>query len=214
MNPNCFSKEEIPLENNQRTFSPIFNHFGMKKIWVLLMALTLTVGLSAQDASSDQTASKDNKMRAKEQRVALIQQQYIATSGMLDSMNFVLEATSLRNSRGSYSIVPSQLNFIMVDSSKAIIQVGSYTRMGANGVGGVTAKGSVSNWKLDKNDKRKSFTVSLSVMSPIGMYDVVMYISADGTASATLSGLQPGQLYFNGRVVPLTQSRVWEGRSI
>ena len=133
---------------------------------------------------------------------------------MLDSMQFVLEANTLRDVRGNIVNVTSNLNFIMMDSSLSVIQIGSNNRLGANGVGGVTAKGSVSKLNVTKNDKQKSFTVSWSLMSPIGMYDVTMFVSANGTASATLSGITPGRLYFDGNLVPLTQSKVYEGRSL
>jgi len=184
------------------------NKAKMKKIVIFMIsALVITGGIFAQD-------KKDDKAAKKEQRKANIAGEYALTSAMLDSMQFVLEANTLRDVRGNVSNVSSTLNFIMVDSSTSVIQIGSNTRIGANGVGGVTAKGSVSKWQVSKNDKQKSFTVSWTLMSSIGIYDVTMFVSADGTANATLSGITPGRLYFDGNLVRLSQSRVYQGRSL
>jgi hypothetical protein len=208
MNPKCFSKERNPLDNKRWVLRHLI---GYRQIWLLISTMVFTMGLSAQDASSDKAKIKEDKAKQKELR---LQQEYTTTCGMLDSMNFVLEANTLRNARGDLAQVSSNLNFIMVDSTMAIVQIGSNFSMGANGVGGVTAKGSVSAWKVVKNEKRKSFNVNFSLMSPIGMYDVIMFISADGRASATLSGLSPGRLTFDGQLIPLSQSRVFKGRSL
>jgi hypothetical protein len=186
----------------------------MKKIGILITALVLACGLSANNFSADKQYSKESRSKHKEQKNADVEKQYKATANMLDSMSFVLEANTLRNQIGNMLQVSSTLNFIMVDSAQAVIQVGNNTRIGANGVGGVTAKGRISDWKLIKNDKRKTFTLSMSVMTPIGFYDVIMYVSADGNATAILSGLGPGKLTYDGQLKPLAESRVYEGRSL
>jgi uncharacterized protein YdeI (BOF family) len=183
-------------------------NINMKKIVILMiLVLAIAVGTFAQD-------NKESKETKKEQKKAVLDGEYAATSAMLDSMQFVLEANMLRDARGNLANVTSNLNFIMVDSSTSVIQIGSNSSLGSNGVGGTTAKGSVSKWKVDKNDKKKSFTVSWTLMSSIGIYDVIIFVSADGTANATLSGITPGRLYFDGTIVPLAKSRVYEGRSL
>jgi len=176
-----------------------------------MMSLVITGVIFAQDAPVDKKAHRAAK---KELKNAKIQKQYEAMSSLLDSMAFVLEANTLSYPSGTFVNVPSNLNFIMVDSITGVIQVGSNHRIGANGVGGVTAKGNISRWKLSKNDKNKSFGVTFSLMSSIGIYDVTMYISSDGTANATLTGITPGQLYFKGRILNFAESRVYEGHSI
>jgi len=186
----------------------------MKKLGIFLTAIVLASGLLAQDFSANNQSSKDKRARLKEQRNAEIAMEYAATSNMLDSMSFVLEAYNLRDEWGHLVTVPSNLNFIMVDSTKSVIQIGSNTRLGANGVGGVTAKGTVSNWKLIKEEKHKSFTLFMTVSTPIGIYDVSMFINADGNVTATISGINPGKLIYEGALVPLANSRVFEGQSI
>jgi hypothetical protein len=174
----------------------------MKKSGLLIMAFMFTCGLLLQ------AQNKDEQRKAKEDA------EYKTTSNMLDSMSFVLEAYTLRDQWGNIANVSSSLNFIRVDSTQAVMQIGSNSRIGPNGVGGVTAKGRVSKWKLDKNEKRKSFTLNFTVISPIGIYDILMFINSNGNATATISGLDPGKLIYNGNLVPLSQSRVYEGQSL
>ena len=86
--------------------------------------------------------------------------------------------------------------------------------MGANGVGGVTAKGKIVRWKVKKNEKNKTFNVSMGVSTPIGSYDVDFSISPTGNATAWLTGIYGGRLTFEGDLVPIEESGVYEGWSI
>lgn len=185
----------------------------MKKTGILTIILIFAAGLSVSAAAADKngTIKHDTVNEKKNNKTEL---EYKATTNMLDSMSFVLEAYNLRDAWGNMAIVPSTLNFIMVDSSIAVIQIGSNSRIGPNGVGGVTAKGTVSGWRLQKNSKHKSFTVFMTITTPIGIYDVNMFVSANGKATATISGLSRGKLIYDGDLVPLSESRVYEGRSL
>jgi len=136
MNPKCFS-----TENNQWVLVTLHHLIGMKSIWILITSLALSGVLSAQEGSSELASSKENKLNLKE--VVFSQQKSSTISNLLESRNFVFEANNLRTSGGRSSRVPSEINFIMVDSSMATIQIGSYNKQGINGLGGVTLKGSI-----------------------------------------------------------------------
>jgi hypothetical protein len=133
---------------------------------------------------------------------------------MLDSMRFVLEANYLSNQRGNRRIVPSNLNFVTVDSVYSVLQVGSGNGIGVNGVGGITLEGKVNAWKLVKDSVRKSFWVSWNINTNLGHYDITMNVSASGNATATISGLQAGKLNYDGTLVRLSETRVYQGRAL
>ena len=78
---------------------------------------------------------------------------------------------------------------------------------------GVTAKGLISGWKLTDNQKRKTFNLSFTVLTNIGVYDLLFYIGSPEYATARLTGLSAGQLTFEGKLVPYTESSVFEGQS-
>ena len=51
-------------------------------------------------------------------------------------------------------------------------------------------------------------------MTPIGIYDLNFTIMPGGQATALLTGTGSGRLTFNGRLVSVIDSSVYEGRSI
>ncbi len=104
------------------------------------------------------------------------------------------------------------VNFIKVNSPDAVLQTGSNVSYGYNGVGGVTAEGSIQNWKIDKNLKNLSYSVQFSINTSIGPYDVFMIINADNNATARISGLGPGTLKWDGQIEAPYNSRIFKGQ--
>ena len=192
--------EQILLQSLKR------KGIGMKKIiFILFMAIT-TTGLVAQEVHS-------TSMTKKEKRQAEQEQQYQLNRQMLENRNFVLEADYLENKYGHRFLVNSTINFVAVDSATAVIQVGSDYRPGKNGVGGVTAKGSITHWALKEDTKHKTFYLTVNVMSSIGIFDVRFTIDSNGHTTALLTGMGPGRLTFDGNLVPHSQSSTYEGQS-
>ena len=166
-------------------------------------------GIYAQEKTNDKKAARQEK-----RKVAMEAQSQL-TQAMLDNKNFVLETDFLQNSYGDRVPVNSTLNFVKVDSSTAVIQIGSDYGMGANGVGGVTAKGKITNWNLKENAKKNSYSLSMSVMTPIGIYDLQFLISpSSGQATARLTGMRSGSLTFDGKMVPTEMASIYEGTSL
>ncbi len=180
----------------------------MKKV-VLMLVMALSAGLIFAQGKDD-----NSTMTKKEKRKAETEQQYQKTKQMLEDKNFVLESDYLQDRYGNRVIVNSTINFIAVDSATAVIQVGSNYRMGPNGVGGITAKGRITNWDLKEDPKHSTFNISMNVMTTIGIYDVNFSIGASGQATARLTGLRAGQLTFDGDLVPTGDSSVYEGQSL
>ena len=183
----------------------------MKSIVIMILILSLAGGLSAQENAKSRQALREER---KAHRDSVENSNYQLTSNMIDSMNFVLEANYLANQVGYRVPVTSDLNFIMVDSTRAVIQTGRLSGIGYNGVGGVTAKGTISGWKVKKDKKNKSFYITMNVMSNIGIYDIFINVASSGQATARLSGLWPGQLVWDGYLVPIEQTRTYEGQSL
>jgi hypothetical protein len=185
----------------------------MRTIIIAISALFLVIGIPAQEIKKDSLSKKEIRALKKQKKDAELKILYDSTSQVLDNRQFVLEADFLDNLKGRRINVLSSLNFIQVDTTYSVIQIGSNNGIGYNGVGGITAEGKISNWKMEKNDKNKSIQVSMTVMTNIGIYDVFMDISADGDASAVISGLRPGRLRYDGKIVPLDESSVFKGHT-
>lgn len=142
-----------------------------------------------------------------------MERQFLDTWQLLNGKRFVLEAQYLSGKMGDRKPVVPVLNFISVDSANAVIQVGSPQLVGYNGVGGITGEGKVTQWKLMKNEKRKNFTVFLTINSNIGIFNIQMSIDYSGYASASMTGLTSFMLTFDGMLVSREESVIFKGQS-
>lgn len=172
-------------------------------VWVLMSLVAVA-----------QTTTEVHPMTKKEKRKAQLEADFKATQHLLENKQFVLEADFLQDRYGNRAFVSSTINFVAVDSMEAVIQIGSNYRIGPNGVGGVTAKGRITKWELEPDYKRKTFALEMNVMTSIGIYDLRFTIGPSGNAKALLTGLRAGNLTFDGTVVSMEESRVFEGHSI
>ena len=105
------------------------------------------------------------------------------------------------------------LNFIKLDESTGILQTGSNFSMGYNGVGGVTAEGNIGRWKIYKDVKNLNFRLQFSLYTNIGTYDVSMSVGSDARARATITGLTPGRLTWEGHLETVENARVYKGQN-
>lgn len=178
----------------------------MKTNLIFIAALLFMGGLSAQER---------NKTReTKEGKAIRVESEYQSMSKLIDDKAFILEADFRSDQHGFRFPISSMINFIRVDSSTAVIQTGSNHGLGANGVGGLTAEGRILKWKVSKDSKRKTFFISMNVLTSLGSYDIFINVSASGNASATLSGTTSGKLIYQGRLLSLPESKAYQGNSI
>ncbi len=173
---------------------------------ILSGILAISVITGAQDAKQDKQSRKEAK---KAQRAA----DFNSLDSLLNFRAYVLEANYLKGKYGDIVPVTSNLNFIRVTGYSGVLQTGSDTRMGSNNVGGVTAEGSLDNYKIDKDLKNMSFTVTFHLLTNIGNFDILMNVTADNNATATISGNTSGRLTWTGRLVSLKKSKVFKGQN-
>ncbi len=181
----------------------------MKKI-AITISLLFSFVLSGPIYSQNTTHDKETRKQKKKEQ---IQKDFEHTRSLLESKQFVLEADWLGNQYGERVPVTSLINFIMVDSSDAVVQIGSNYGFGNNGVGGVTANGPLTTWELNSNAKKNYFNLRMIIMSNIGTYDILMNISADGHATAIMTGIGRGKLTYTGNIIPIQDSYVFQGHS-
>ena len=136
------------------------------------------------------------------------------TKYLIDTRRFILIANYIGNNRGNRIPVSSTINFLKIDTSHCVIQIGSLNGIGYNGVGGVTAEGRISKYKLTKNKKGDSYTMRMTANTIIGTYDIVIFVNAFGNADANITGITSGALRYYGRIIPIENSNVYQGRSL
>ena len=184
----------------------------MKTISIKTVSLFILLGLLGFSASGYSQDRKLTRQERKEVRKTELQMNYYILYSLLNVRAFVLQPDYLQNIYGERVPVTSNLNFIKVDRSTGILQTGSLYDFGSNGVGSVTAEGTIDSWQIFKNDKKLSYVVHFSLSTNIGHYDVMLNVSFNTRATATINGLYPGKLTWDGGLVTIDNSRVFKGQ--
>jgi len=192
------------------------------KTKIFLITIVLILGnigfISGQDGRASKADIKEQrtyeKQKQREARDKEREENIEMTSQMVKLHRFVLEADYLSNKYGVRIPVSSDINFIMVDSTDAVLQTGSAFNVGFNGVGGETVSGRITKFDYKMTGKNKdSYSIQMVVLSPIGVYDISLLINPEGYADANLRGNWSGQLNYHGRLVPLGLSKVYTGHT-
>ncbi len=192
------------------------------KTRILLITATLIFGnisfISGQDGRASKADIKEQrayeKQKQREAREIEREKNIEMTSQMVKLHRFVLEADYLSNKYGTRIPVSRNINFIIVDSTDAVLQTGSAYTVGFNGVGGETVSGRITKFDYGMTGKKKdSFSIRMVVLSPVGVYDITLLINPEGYADASLRGNWSGQLNYHGRLVPLGLSKVYTGHT-
>ena len=174
-----------------------------------LFLLTALLLISAPGYSQDKKLSRQER---KELRQAEMTANFNFLNDLVQSRRFVIEADYLENKYGDKVPVSPMINFIMVNSSDGVLQTGSNFRIGYNGVGGVTAEGTIGDFEFEKNFKNLSYTVKFDILTNLGAYDIIMTVYSDFRARATISGVTSSKLTYSGRFEPLSKSKVYKGQ--
>jgi len=192
----------------------------MRKLIYIGMAALFAVPAFAQEEQG--VDSKEARKMEKEQRKLQEQMEAQATKRLVDSLvsqrDFVLTADYLSNQSGRRVVVDNNINFIaVVDSSDIVIQYGSLgsPMIGYNGLGGLTTDGKITKFEVTKTGKNKdNYSIKLTAMTTLGIYDIFLYISPDGNSTATIGGNTRGKLIYYGNIVPIKGSRIYQGSTI
>jgi hypothetical protein len=180
-------------------------------IYKQLNLLLLSIIFLAPQIAFGQSGKLSRKEK-KEVRKAQMELNFYQLDSLINSGRFLLKADYLRNNQGNLTPVVSTINFIKVENGEGILQTGSNSGLGYNGVGGVTARGPVGRWEVYSDKEKLTHTVTFSLLTNIGNYDVLMFIRADNKASATIKGLSSGWLVWDGEVYAPGASRVFRGQ--
>jgi hypothetical protein len=182
-----------------------------KKIYLAsLFILIGFIGISAFAYSQDVKQDKQARKEAKEaQRTAA----FNALDSLLSSGRYVLEADYLQNKYGYRILVSSNLNFIRVNGPTGVLQTGSDFRVGSNGVGGTTAEGTIGDYRITRDKKNLTCTVTFNLLTNIGAFNIILNVNSGNNANATITGTTSGRLTWDGHLTNLDNSRVFKGQN-
>lgn len=146
-------------------------------LWPLLLILSTTFMLDSYATAQtikqvggvpENETKAERKAREKRLQVLADSISFIEAKTAIDENYFVITANRIAfGTTGRVDVAPdASTNFVLVQGSKAIIQLASPTRAaGPNGLGGFTAEGQVSGKKL-KVDKKGNIKYDFNVIGP------------------------------------------------
>ena len=138
----------------------------MKNFRFIALATLICMAMQIQVAQADEL-SKEEKKAIQEQLDSIMYNE--AVKAVNDTM-FTLEASRATFKTGYTINVTSSTNFITVKKSKASIQTAFNASIsGANGMGGVTVDGTISNYRISTDKKSGDTMVSMSVWRHYGL---------------------------------------------
>jgi hypothetical protein len=179
----------------------------MKDITCLFILL-IFFGFSENVNSQNIKLTREEK---KEVRKARMEVNFYVMDSLLNSGQFVLEADYLQDKRGNRYPVNSNLNFIMLDGPTGVLQTGSDVVVGSNGIGGVTAEGTVNSWEMAKDTARYVFTIRFGLLTDLGYYNIMLRISTGNNATAEITGVGGVRLIWGGYLKTLESSLAFKG---
>lgn len=118
---------------------------------------------------------------------------------------FVLQATQVSNSRGHYELgLNDNTNFMLMQGDKGIFQV-AFNNMnaGANGLGGITLHGRISN-KQFKHDKKGNAIITYTMVGRRmnATVTITIFKESDQAIADVYPTLGNGRISLRGRLVP------------
>jgi hypothetical protein len=187
----------------------------MKKIIIglaaLLMAATINI-TNAQSAKDSRMPMKQERLERKQQKALEQQERKEALLDLVHDQSFVLEADALYDRyRNRYNATAN--NFIMFDGERMILQTAFPTRIGYNGLGGITVDGKITDYKVTESKSTISITAQV-ISSVLGHGTLTMNIGNSGYADATFSDTWGNRISFSGHLESLEDSKLFEGMSI
>lgn len=191
----------------------------MKKFITLMMLFVLCASATmyAQQSNSesrraDRKAQRDAekaRIKAEEARV------YADAVQAIKNKEFVLEADRVTFKRGRSVFVTSNTNFIMLNGDRASVQVAFNSAFaGPNGIGGVTVDGTVGEVKTTI-DKKGNVNCNFNVTG-VGISAQVSIRLTRGSNNATVTvspNFHSNRLTLDGKIIPLSESNIFKGRS-
>ena len=186
----------------------------MKTIKIKTAFLLFLAGFLAISINGNSQGVKPDKKERKEAKKTQLAANFYVQDSLLFERNFVLEADYLQNKIGEVLPVSNTLNFLKVDGARGILQTGSDYRSGYNGFGGVTVDGNIDAYKIYKDLKSLNHRVTFNLLSNLGSFNVDLNVSADNSASATITGTTSGRLTWRGHLKSLASSRAYKGAVI
>lgn len=180
-----------------------------------LMSISITVFTQEKEISQkEQRKLEKEKKKQEKEAAALEEQRHYAQ--MLENRQYVFMGNTLSGDAGAvYSVTPTY-NFLSVIGNQVVFQFSFDGIVGWNGIGGITLKGEIEDYKFEpaKNTKKPMrSTARIKTTTHWGTPYFTLTVFEGGYASITMS-VKSGTINMSGQVVKPEDSGVYEGTEI
>ncbi len=184
----------------------------MKTIVFFVASLLCTNLLYSQEVNQDSLKQsikdeKDNKARILEEKFKIVKQ-------LLDSKKFIVKANILSDKRGYQQSVNGRFNFLVVDTAQSTVQFADDSGIGPYGVNSTTSKGYISGWKLKVDERHKTASIWMNIVTFSLIFNVYINVNIDGDVVANFTSSNSLNFTMRGKLVPLKESGVYIGHHL
>ena len=184
---------------------------AMKKMILIAMSALLSMGAMAQSK-----ISREARLAEKARQEVLDKQSHAIALQAFEDQAFVLQADRVIFKRGETAYVNSNTNFVMLNKTKASVQVAfDIPVSGPNGLGGVTVDGNASGITT-RSDKKGFHYLHMNVLGTgiSASVDITLYPESNRASVTVYPNFNSNQITLEGELVPLKASRVFKGSSL
>ncbi len=135
---------------------------------------------------------------------------------LLKEKYFVFQADFLIGAHGESFVLSPDINFMSVNGNKVILQFGSNEAIGWNGVGGITVRGTLSNYQVHLGNKKNNLSLStnLNLIGPGIPPGISLNVSDDGTAQLLVQPAGGNPFVVYGQIVSPKKANIFVGQSL
>lgn len=184
------------------------------KILLLLGVFFFSVeaGMAQTDKKEQRKIEKAEKKRLKEEERAREQE---LLRSLVEEQTFVIEATTIFGRyHNRYEVMPNT-NFVKVEGNRVTVQTANSFLIGYNGLGGITINGTIRDYQVRPSKGNNSLSVIIHFSSPVtGHTTLTLNLQAGGLSTAMIVDNWGGRATFQGQLVDLENSRIFEGRPV
>ncbi len=184
--------------------------FSLLMVFVLSTSVQITAQERKQTKKERKEAKKAKKEQQKKEQAALFE----LTKQQIKDTSFVVAADRITFKSGMNFSVTQTLNFFKVYKGEGVLQIApiSSPSLGANGLGGVTMKGQLTQYEItDKGDK---IYAKITLKGTLGTAMINVSVYGGNNAVVDVSGLFSGKAFtMYGPLEHLDDVRIFEGTS-
>lgn len=130
---------------------------------------------------------------------------------LLADSNWAVTAHTLRDRRGNNAFVNPSTNFVAIAGEEALVQIAvDNFYPGLNGLGGQTLEGRLTKYTVKDRGLGKGFDIRMDFVG-IFTFNIWVWVSDNGNATLTLSGMRGQRLTYLGDISLLEDAGIFVG---